>query len=219
MNTLSNQEALFSSPTLNVAAIAAHTDALGPGPRAAIWVQGCPLHCPGCVAPNWIPFVPALQLAPDEILQKLDLEAIRGLTFSGGEPMEQAAGLAALARLARREKALDVICYTGYRYENLLKQPPNVGVSELLAEIDVLIDGPFIQALNNAVGLRGSTNQRIIHLTSALTEFNFESNARRIELTITDGELGIIGIPTPGILSALQTTSQELERKESNEWL
>src|SRR6185503_20609437 len=102
-----------SAPVLNIAAIAARTQALGPGTRAAIWVQGCPLNCAGCLAPNWIPFVPATQLTPEAILGRLDLNSITGLTFSGGEPMEQAAGLASLVRLAREKKDLDLICFTG----------------------------------------------------------------------------------------------------------
>jgi anaerobic ribonucleoside-triphosphate reductase activating protein len=189
---------------LNIASIASHTQALGPGTRAAVWVQGCPLNCPGCVAPEWIPIVPAMMLTPREILERLDLDAISGLTFSGGEPMEQAAGLAALARLARQKKDLDLICFTGYRYERLVKNPPNDGVSDLLAQVDVLIDGPFVQALNDSRGLRGSSNQRIIHLTSKLKDHDFESQRRTVEITITDGELAFIGIPTPDIMSALR---------------
>jgi len=202
-------------PILNIAALAARTEALGPGMRAAVWVQGCPLHCLGCLAPDWIPFVSATQLTPEEILEQLDLEGIAGLTFSGGEPMEQASGLAALVRLARQKKDLDLICFTGYRYERLLKNPPNSGVAELLAEVDVLVDGPFIQALNDSVGLRGSSNQRIIHLTPKLKEHNLESQKRNVELTITNGELAFIGIPTPGILSAMRTANDvNLERME-----
>jgi anaerobic ribonucleoside-triphosphate reductase activating protein len=192
---------------LNIAAVAARTQALGPGMRAAIWVQGCPLNCPGCVAPEWIPFVPALKLTPHEILEGLDLDGITGLTFSGGEPMEQAAGLAALARLARQKKDLDLICFTGYRYERLVKNPPNDGVTALLEEVDVLIDGPFIQSLNDSKGLRGSSNQRIIHLTSKLKAHDFESQTRTIEITITDGELAFVGIPTPDIMSALRSAN------------
>jgi len=189
---------------LNVASIATRTQALGPGTRAAVWVQGCPLKCPGCIAPEWIPFIPAMKLTPHEILERLDLDAISGLTFSGGEPMEQAAGLAALARLARQKKDLSVICFTGYRYERLMGNPPNEGVRMLLSEVDILIDGPFVQSLNDSRGLRGSTNQRIIHLTSKLRDHDFESGARKVEITITDGELAFIGIPTPDIMSALR---------------
>lgn len=205
---------------LNIASIAASTRALGPGTRAAIWVQGCPLHCPGCVAPGWIPFIPALQLTPRGVLEKLDLGAIRGLTFSGGEPMEQAAGLAALVRLAREIKDLDLICFTGYRYERLLKNPPNPGVDELLAQVDVLIDGPYIRSLNDSLGLRGSSNQRVIHLTSRLSGFDLESSRRDVEVTITNGKLAFIGIPTPGMASAMEGVGYlETGRKASDERL
>jgi anaerobic ribonucleoside-triphosphate reductase activating protein len=206
-------ESLEEAHILNIANIAARTKALGPGTRAAVWVQGCPLHCKGCLAPNWIPFIPAMELAPEEILERLDLEMITGMTFSGGEPMEQAAGLAALIRLARQKKELDLICFTGYRYERLLTNPPNQGVAELLAEVDVLIDGPFVQSLNDSVGLRGSSNQRVIHLSSRLKGHDLESQRRDVEITITNGELAFIGIPTPGILSAMErTTGQDIER-------
>src|SRR5215216_1530392 len=143
-----------NNPHLNIAAIAAQTQALGVGTRAAVWVQGCPFTCPGCIAPQWIPFTPALRLTPEQVLERIDLRQINGLTFSGGEPMQQASGLATVARLARKEKDLDLICFTGYRYEQLVNHPPNRGVAELLTEVDVLIDGPFIQSLNNSVGLR-----------------------------------------------------------------
>jgi len=194
------------SPSLNIAAIASHTQALGPGTRAAIWVQGCPFHCTGCLAPEWIPFVSATLLTPEKILEQLDLDTITGLTFSGGEPMEQAAGLAALARLARQKKELDLICFTGYQYERLLKNPPNPGVPELLEQVDVLIDGLFVQSLHDSVGLRGSSNQRVIHLSSRLKAHNFESQQRKVEVTITNGEVAFIGIPTPDVLSAMNKT-------------
>ena len=198
---------------LNIASIAPYTRALGPGERGVVWVQGCPLSCRGCLAPEWIPFVPATLLTPEEILDQIEIDRITGLTFSGGEPMEQAAGLAKLARLARKKKDLDLICFTGYRYERLLANPPNAGVAELLKEVDVLIDGPFVQSLAGSVGLRGSSNQRIIPLTSRLKDYALESEERKIEITIRHGELGFIGIPTPGILSALQNASHAISER------
>jgi anaerobic ribonucleoside-triphosphate reductase activating protein len=204
---------------LNIAAIAGYTKALGPGTRAAIWVQGCPLNCRGCLAPDWIPFVPATSMTPEQILARLDLEGISGMTFSGGEPMSQAGGLAALARLARQRKDLDLICFTGYRHERLLKDPPNAGVAELLAEVDVLIDGPFVQSLHDSMGLRGSSNQRVIHLTPRLKDYDLESTPRKIEVSVADGELAFIGIPTPGILAALERIDINGERMETNERL
>ena len=214
MDALTHYEHTEDAHVLNIAAISARTQALGPGTRAVIWVQGCPLHCPGCLAPSWIPFEPAMQRSPQDILKDLDLDAISGLTFSGGEPMEQAAGLAALVRLARQKKDLNLICFTGYRYERLLSQPPNAGVLELLAEVDVLIDGPFVQSLNDSVGLRGSSNQRVIHLTSRLRHYDFESASRTVEITVKDGELAFVGVPTPGVLHALRAINVGVERME-----
>lgn len=160
----------------------------------------------------------AMRMWPDEIIERVLFDNITGLTFSGGEPMEQAEGLAEVARLARQRRDIDIICFTGYQYERLLKNPPNKSVGELLAEIDVLIDGPFIQALNDSIGLRGSSNQRVIHLTSKLKEHDFESYTRKVEIRVTDGELAFIGIPTPGIVSAMErATSAYIERKEHNE--
>jgi anaerobic ribonucleoside-triphosphate reductase activating protein len=212
---MSNHEHPEYVHVLNIANIAARTRALGPGTRAVVWVQGCPLNCPGCLAPGWIPFVPATQWTPAEILEKLDLDSITGMTFSGGEPMEQAAGLAALVRLARQKKDLDLICFTGYRYERLLKNPSNDGVADLLAQVDVLVDGPYIQSLNDSVGLRGSSNQRVIHLTSRLKGHDLELQKRKVEITITNGELAFIGIPTPGMISALgRAESTDIERME-----
>jgi anaerobic ribonucleoside-triphosphate reductase activating protein len=198
-----NVAQIEASPQLNIASIVDQTRALGPGTRAAVWVQGCPLNCPGCIAPQWIPFIPATTFTPEQILERLNLDKIEGLTFSGGEPMEQAAGLARLIRLARRQKELSLICFTGYRYERLLRNPPNRGVAELLAQIDVLIDGPYVQALNDAMGLRGSSNQRVIQLTSRLRVHNLESQSRNVEIKIADGELAFVGIPTPGMMDAL----------------
>lgn len=189
---------------LNIAAFTARTQALGPGMRAVIWVQGCPFNCPGCIAPNWIPFVPAMRLTPEELLDKIDLSCTDGLTFSGGEPMQQAEGLAMVAQLARKKKDLNLICFTGYRYERLLNHPPNPGVVKLLNEVDVLIDGPYIQSLNDSIGLRGSSNQRVIHLTSKLKSYDLESQNRKIEVRITDGELAFVGIPTPEIRAAVE---------------
>jgi anaerobic ribonucleoside-triphosphate reductase activating protein len=143
-------------------------------------------------------------MTPQQIIESLDLDVITGLTFSGGEPMEQASGLATLARLARKKKDLNLICFTGYRYERLIKNAPNAGVPRLLEEVDVLIDGPYVQSLNDSVGLRGSSNQRVIHLTSRLKGYDFESSPRKVEIRVSDGELSFIGVPTPEILSAVK---------------
>jgi len=145
-----------------------------------------------------------MQLTPEEVIARLPLEDIRGLTFSGGEPMEQAGALAEVARLAKQKRDLDVICFTGYRYETLLKKPTESGVPKLLSHLDVLIDGPYISAQNDSVGLRGSKNQRIIHLTNKLRTHQLEYQTRKIEFKIDNGSLTMVGIPTPKIVSMLK---------------
>jgi anaerobic ribonucleoside-triphosphate reductase activating protein len=210
----------FSPNQLNIAAIAAQTEALGPGTRAAIWVQGCPLNCRGCIAPNWIPFKTANILSIEDVITKLSIRELDGITFSGGEPMEQAEALANLAIQIRRIKDLNLICFTGYRYERLINNPPNIGVKKLLAEVDVLIDGPYVQEKNNSLGLRGSSNQRILHLTSRLKEYDLENQKRKVEVTIADGELAFVGIPTPAIKTALDRARlSEMERMTNHERL
>ncbi len=188
------------SAFLNIAALCLSTQALGPGIRAAVWVQGCPFHCPGCIAPDWIPYKEARLVTPTKLAAELLSEPeVTGLTISGGEPMIQAICLSELVRIARSEKELDVICFTGYRYEQLIKFPKETGVPDFLKEIDVLIDGPYIQALNTGIGLRGSENQNFIYLTDRLGFFDFQSTPRRLEINILENEILMVGIPPKSI--------------------
>lgn len=202
------------SPYLNVAALNRSTCSLGPGERAVVWVQGCPFHCQGCLAPEWIPFRPAQRITPEELVDELIASSsVTGLTFSGGEPMQQASGLAVFAKLARERRNLNIICFTGYRFERLVKEPPTVGVSELLDQVDVLVDGPYMASMNDGIGLRGSSNQRIIRLTTRLNSFDFEGYPRQVEIHVKHGELEIVGIPTLKVQETLDGVFQSLFTK------
>ena len=189
---------------VNVAAIIPFTRSLGPGNRAAVWAQGCLLHCPGCLAPDWLPRRPARLMRIEELSEELLTNPeVSGLTFSGGEPMLQAQALARVAELARRQRSLSLITFTGFRYERLLASDPEQGYQELLAQTDVLVDGPYIQERNDGTGLRGSNNQRIIHLTSRLRSEDLEITPRSVEIHISNGEVQIVGIPTLAIQGSL----------------
>ncbi|MGC4950471.1 4Fe-4S single cluster domain-containing protein [Streptomyces sp. DT224] len=195
----------MTGTALDVAATRVGTEALGPGVRSALWVQGCPFSCAGCMAPDWIPFRPARQAAPAELARELLADArVTGLTFSGGEPMAQAAGLAEVARRAREIRDVTVICFTGYRLERLRTRPPGPGVAALLAEVDVLVDGVYVAALDDGRGLRGSANQRVHHLTGRLadTGYDFEHRTRSAEIAVNGPEALLIGVPPPGLLDA-----------------
>lgn len=191
-----DEKIIPSYDVLNIAATCPATNALGPGLRAVVWVQGCIFRCPGCIAPEWIPLQPARLVQPEDLITELLSDpAISGLTFSGGEPMLQAAGLARLARLAREKRDLNIICFTGFQKSTLENSPPGPGIADLLDQIDVLIDGPYIARLNDNRGLRGSSNQRIHYLTNRLADYDLEDTARRVEIKLSDGQAFLVGVP------------------------
>ena len=87
------------------------------------------------------------------------------VTFSGGDPMCQAPGFAELARAIHALTNKDIWCYTGFVYESLIQEDQR----ELLEQLDVLVDGPFIQQLQDPDLLfRGSSNQRLIDVQKSL---------------------------------------------------
>ncbi len=195
-----------SSTLLNIAATLVGTAALGPGYRAVIWVQGCPIHCAGCIAPDWLPFTPARLVEPAVLVDELLADPlVTGLTFSGGEPMAQAAGLAQVARLARQRRDLDIICFSGFTLEKLRATPPYPAVAHLLAQIDILIDGPYIANKNDNRGLRGSSNQRIHYLSNRLAGIELDSIPRRAEVLVREGHMMMVGVPPIGLLDSLET--------------
>jgi anaerobic ribonucleoside-triphosphate reductase activating protein len=190
---------------LHIAETCVGTRALGPGLRSVAWVQGCPFRCRGCIAPDWIPFQQAREVGPAELAAEL-LAAPRvdGLTFSGGEPMSQAAGLAQLITIAREQRDLTLICFTGYRLDELRTRPPGPAVAELLDQVDVLIDGKYVAARNDGRGLRGSSNQQIHFLTERLrhAESELVGGQRRTEIRIRARSALLVGVPGPGVADA-----------------
>lgn len=193
---------------VNVAATRVGTRALGPGLRSVVWVQGCPFRCVGCMSPDWIPMERARSVEPADLVSELLSDpGVQGLTFSGGEPMLQARELAAVARLARSVRDVSVLCFTGYRLERLRSRPPAPETADLLAELDVLIDGQYVAALDDGRGLRGSTNQRVHRLTSRLSDcgYDFEGRPRSAEIAVGSGTALLIGVPPPGLLTAFDT--------------
>jgi len=193
---------------LHIAETCVGTRALGPGLRSVAWVQGCPFRCQGCIAPDWIPFGIASggrEVTPADLAAELLANPdVTGFTFSGGEPMSQAAGLAQLITIARRQRDLTLICFTGYGLAELRERPPGAGTDDLLAAVDVLIDGRYVAARNDGRGLRGSANQRIHFLTDRLrhAEPDLVSGQRRTEIRIRDRSALLVGVPGPGVLDA-----------------
>jgi len=136
----------------------------GPGLRFTIFVQGCTRRCTGCHNPqSWDHdggYWGSAELIIDEVKKN---PTLAGITFTGGEPFEQAKQLAHLAKLAH-ENGLNIVTYTGYTFEELMDGfQKNPGWEELMMLTDYLVDGPFIQEQKSLnLKFRGSRNQRFI---------------------------------------------------------
>lgn len=148
---------------LNLYALAWPVTALGPGRRVALWVAGCRKNCPGCISPEIKPVDAGKPLDIDLLRQRLlavDLP-LSGLSISGGEPVDQADGLALLLeRLALDRPEWNVILYTGYILAEVIRRAPR-----LAGWVDVLIDGPYLENSPSSHPLLGSGNQEIHFLT------------------------------------------------------
>ncbi len=151
--------------TMRIAQIVPSTEAEGPGARFAIWFQGCPLRCPGCCNPEMLSFEGGEKKTVAELLAAIvRTPDIEGITLLGGEPFAHAAPAAVLAN-AVRARGLSVMVFSGYTIEEL-RANPDFAVAELLAETDLLVDGPYLRERpDTARRWIGSTNQRIHFLT------------------------------------------------------
>ena len=139
----------------------------GPGIRTTIFSQGCPHHCPGCHNPETWEFGCGTRIPVEAVVEIVQRNPLcRGVTFSGGEPFAQAAEFAELATLLK-EKGYEVASYSGYTFEALLNGTEAQKL--LLGTIDILIDGPFVQAQKSLeIAFRGSRNQRILDVRKSL---------------------------------------------------
>ena len=142
----------------------------GPGFRFTLFTQGCPHRCEGCHNPETHDPNGGSEMGTEEIIKKLLSNPLTdGITFSGGEPFEQAGDCAVIARAAR-DNGLNVWAYSGYTFEELLKKAENQPeVLELLKLTDVLVDGRFVLAQRSlSLKWRGSANQRILDVPKSL---------------------------------------------------
>lgn len=156
---------------LNVMGYVDESEVNGPGYRAVIWVQGCLRECPGCFNPASWSFEINQLISIDSLVQKiLSNSRNEGVTFSGGEPFWQAP---ALAELARQVKAagLNVMSFTGFTLEQLRSPHAPAGAQDLLDQLDLLIDGPYVKslAIHSPNSLVSSSNQRVHIFNPALS--------------------------------------------------
>lgn len=174
------------------------TKVLGPGERAAIWFQGCKRSCRGCMSPSSRPLDGGIRASIPKICEAvLAQEGLEGVTVSGGEPFLQPEALDSLLTYLREKKNLGIIIYTGYTMEQLQeKNDPHMNnILDHLA--DTIIDGEYVEELNDGASLKGSSNQRVIHLTERYRSSQplYEGTKRDVEVHLSAGEAFLIGIP------------------------
>jgi anaerobic ribonucleoside-triphosphate reductase activating protein len=140
----------------------------GEGIRAVIWTQGCIHNCPGCHNPQSWDFNGGYEMTVQQLLDIIKDDEFANVTFSGGDPFYQVEAFTELARRIKEETGKTIWCYTGYTYEEILADER---LKQILPYIDTLVDGPFIAELRDPeLHFRGSSNQRIIHLTEQNVE-------------------------------------------------
>ena len=142
----------------------------GPGLRFSVFTQGCSHHCPGCHNPETHDPQGGHDEDTDALIAKMKKNPLlSGLTLTGGDPLEQSAPCLELAKAAHA-MGQNVWAYTGYTWEQLLSRDDPDQMA-LLREVDVLVDGPFIQAERSLeLDYRGSRNQRLIDVSATLRE-------------------------------------------------
>ncbi len=153
--------------SVNLAGVMDDSIVDGPGIRVVFFAQGCPRRCEGCHNPESHAFGVGTDMTAEEMFARVKRNPlVRGVTFSGGEPFSQAAGFAALANMLKAA-GYEVASYTGFTFEQLQSGTPEQ--KELLALLDVLVDGEFVLAQRNLdLRFRGSENQRILDVPKSL---------------------------------------------------
>jgi anaerobic ribonucleoside-triphosphate reductase activating protein len=142
----------------------------GPGIRRVYFAQGCRHNCDGCFNPETHDFNGGELMDMNELINDaISNPIINGITFSGGDPLEQAESFSYMAK-EFKSKGLNIWCYTGYTFEQILeKMKKDKDLKELISNVDVLVDGKFeMNNKNKSLKFRGSSNQRIIDVKQSL---------------------------------------------------
>jgi len=192
----------------------------GPGARAVIWFQGCTLQCRGC----WNPETHPAGIKPQQTVEQLgswilSCTDIDGVTFSGGEPLQQAAELLALCEfLKKRRPKCSLGLFSGYSVKELSAglwtyrdgYRSNIpGTPELYRQITAHLDfgvfGRFAQAQAcNDIPLCGSRNQQVVFFNDRYTQADLVGQGCEIFISADGGEMTVTGFPTSPLVQILR---------------
>lgn len=187
-----------------VARVLYPVEALGPGKRVGIWFDGCPRRCKGCSNPELWDFKERYKTTPETIYKLINelskQHEIEGFTLTGGDPIFQAEDMQKLISFIKRISN-DIIVYTGYKKEEIEPQH--------LKDVTLLIDGEYIEELNDNSFLKGSSNQRTYILDEnkqAKYESYLEGGENQIQNFFTSDGVVSVGIHKPNFNKTHRTT-------------
>lgn len=168
---------------------------LGPGKRLGIWIAGCNKRCPGCMSPELQTTESSKNISVSEIVKMFDKisDQIDGVTISGGEPFLQAGELHELVQYIEQNITEDIIVFSGYKIEELKQMNSDV-VNGILDSISVLIDGEYVDELNDGIGIRGSSNQRVHIFRDCKDYSELLTGERKLQTFRYNGQILVVGI-------------------------
>lgn len=185
------------SATIRIGRVEHRVSVLGPGVRSVAWVAGCTLACPGCITPELWDRASGRETLVVAVADELAQHAVDGITWSGGEPFEQAAAVLAVTRaVLERRPELSVMSYSGFRLE-ALRRRRDPATDALLAMFDLLVDGRYVARRHAGLRWRGSDNQRIHDLSGRhRTELRAPDEPAGMHQHLDpDGHLRFTGVP------------------------
>ena len=160
------------SDKIRLAGIAQNSLVNGPGLRKVFFSQGCTHRCKNCFNPSTWSFEGGKLIEIDDLVAQVkDEYFLDGVTFSGGDPFEQADKFVILAKKLKENK-INIWCYTGYTWSQLLERAKvDKNTKDLMTLCDVVVDGPFVEELHrDDLIFRGSSNQQIIDTKASLEQ-------------------------------------------------
>lgn len=168
---------------------------LGPGNRVGIWVSGCEKRCKGCISPELWDLESGRDVHVDQLIAAIEAipEKIDGITISGGEPFMQVGELNELVEKLTSQISDDIIIFSGYTLQALINMNDK-RINDVLALISVLIDGEYLDYLNDGVGLRGSRNQKIHIFKNEKSYTDLETMVRSLQSVRFKDNILMIGI-------------------------
>ena len=169
---------------------------LGYGQRIGIWTIGCVHECMNCSNPElWKPN-PSKEVSIERILRYIEkIPRADGITITGGDPFLQSEELLRFVIKLKEMGYSDILVYSGYTLAELKRQGDTV--NQILVNIGVLVDGRYVDELNDNKSFRGSSNQKIIVLNKSLEQRYIGANNwdRKTQIVMNDNNIQAIGLP------------------------